>query len=484
MSYSVLAKKSKSVATSKAKTSAQTTFSGLRIGEPTDALELEADQMANWVTSPIRRNLDSSVSSVDTAHPVHNVCNPSQSKIMRKAADANTSSTPSVAPTIVHEVLHSIGKPLDAPARGYFEPRFNYDLGKVRIHDDEKAAESARSVGAVAYTVGNHLAFGKGEYAPHSASGRKLLAHELAHVLQGNKNCAGQSWHSNVHSLKSADSAEAGSRRFLNDTDADWTKGGVDQRGENILLRQQQTTQQSPSTGLRPLTEAENRFVDPPERRRMDMSLAAVKKLVEMIQDIVTGDPDLLRSTNETQNKPIGQKAAGNSKTGEASVATGEKERVRRAVRQHLNLGYDFGWGRSSYDYLNDPRALKAFTEIQTATNMIIYQAARNLPRQARVQTDPRSLAEKPMGQDIIVFDPEYFNPNHWKTELCWTFVVMHEYMHYAGAFHGEDIHNGLQKFPDYKPEFALADADHLTELVFDLASGKPFETDCHHAGT
>lgn len=64
------------------------------------------------------------------------------------------------------------------------ESRFGHDFSQVRVHDDSTAAESARAVNALAYTVGRDVVFDTGRYAPHSASGRHLLAHELAHVLQ------------------------------------------------------------------------------------------------------------------------------------------------------------------------------------------------------------------------------------------------------------------------------------------------------------
>jgi hypothetical protein len=64
------------------------------------------------------------------------------------------------------------------------EPRFGHDFSKVRVHSDEMAAESARAVNALAYTVGDHVAFGAGQYAPRSGPGRKLLTHELVHVVQ------------------------------------------------------------------------------------------------------------------------------------------------------------------------------------------------------------------------------------------------------------------------------------------------------------
>ena len=64
------------------------------------------------------------------------------------------------------------------------EPRLGYDLSRVRIHAGAKAAETANGVGARAYTVGEDLVFGAGQYAPETPEGRKLLAHELTHVAQ------------------------------------------------------------------------------------------------------------------------------------------------------------------------------------------------------------------------------------------------------------------------------------------------------------
>ncbi|HLZ34839.1 MAG TPA: DUF4157 domain-containing protein [Nitrospira sp.] len=87
-------------------------------------------------------------------------------------------------PPIVHEVLRSPGQPLDPATRAFFEPRFGHDFSQVRVHIDAKAAESARAVNAVAYTVGEDVVFGAGQYARKSPVGQRLIAHELAHVLQ------------------------------------------------------------------------------------------------------------------------------------------------------------------------------------------------------------------------------------------------------------------------------------------------------------
>ena len=91
---------------------------------------------------------------------------------------------PSTAPPIVHEVLRSPGQLLDEATRAFMEPRFGHDFSKVRVHTDDRAAESARAVNALAYTVGRDIVFGAGRYAPASTEGTGLLAHELAHTAQ------------------------------------------------------------------------------------------------------------------------------------------------------------------------------------------------------------------------------------------------------------------------------------------------------------
>jgi hypothetical protein len=85
-------------------------------------------------------------------------------------------------PPIVHEVLRSPGQPLDAATRAFMEPRFGHDFGQV--HADQQAATSADTVNAQAYTAGQHIVFAGSRYAPQTADGRALLAHELTHVLQ------------------------------------------------------------------------------------------------------------------------------------------------------------------------------------------------------------------------------------------------------------------------------------------------------------
>ncbi|GAB4578155.1 MAG: hypothetical protein Fur0022_08880 [Anaerolineales bacterium] len=99
---------------------------------------------------------------------------------------ATNQAEPSSVPPIVHEVLRSPGQPLDPAIRSFMEPRFEHDFSSVRVHTDAQAAESARAVNARAYTVGSDVVFGAGQYKPGETSGKRLLAHELAHTLQQN----------------------------------------------------------------------------------------------------------------------------------------------------------------------------------------------------------------------------------------------------------------------------------------------------------
>jgi hypothetical protein len=89
-----------------------------------------------------------------------------------------------VAPPLVRSVVQAPGRPLDAGIRTLMEARFRYDFGQVRIHADGAAAESARAVRARAYTLGSQVVFATGQYAPETAEGRQLIAHELVHVVQ------------------------------------------------------------------------------------------------------------------------------------------------------------------------------------------------------------------------------------------------------------------------------------------------------------
>lgn len=145
----------------------------LEVSQPGDSLEREADSVAEQVLrmpQPELRDDPEAGKSIG-------------SRLSRHASGASAQSSAEVPPS-VHDVLRSPGQPLDTAARAFMEPRFGYDFSQVRVHADAKGAQSARAVDAHAYTVGRDVVFGAGQYAPGTTPGRKLLAHELTHVVQ------------------------------------------------------------------------------------------------------------------------------------------------------------------------------------------------------------------------------------------------------------------------------------------------------------
>jgi hypothetical protein len=148
----------------------------LGVGAVDHPLEREADHVANQVMSePVHRKAPQSIEP-NLGHI------PPQ--INRLASASAPPQAVSESPAVVDQVLQSSGRPLDPAARSFFEPRFGYDFSQVRVHSDAGAAASARGIHARAYTAGNNLFFGAGEYAPSTSQGRALLAHELTHVVQ------------------------------------------------------------------------------------------------------------------------------------------------------------------------------------------------------------------------------------------------------------------------------------------------------------
>jgi hypothetical protein len=169
----------------------------LAIGSTTDSLEAEADRVADRVMGMSAPSPQSVASGAAPAIRRKCACEGSGSecpecqkkkeeKLQRKVQSPLQAQLPAPveAPPIVHQVLRSPGQQLDSATRSFFEPRLGHDLSHVRVHTDAEAAESAHAVQALAYAVGDNVAFAAGQYSPHSTEGRRLLAHELAHVAQ------------------------------------------------------------------------------------------------------------------------------------------------------------------------------------------------------------------------------------------------------------------------------------------------------------
>jgi hypothetical protein len=103
--------------------------------------------------------------------------------LQAKSTEDSTSEVPNDLESQINAIKGG-GRPLAKSERAYFEPRFGYDFGQVRVHIDTLAAESAQAVNARAFTTRQDVVFGAGQYAPGTSEGKRLLAHELTHVVQ------------------------------------------------------------------------------------------------------------------------------------------------------------------------------------------------------------------------------------------------------------------------------------------------------------
>jgi Domain of unknown function (DUF4157) len=153
----------------------------LAVSQPGDLEEQEADGVANKIMRS-HGGVGSAPCTCSTGEEMCEECQQKNSGAVARKATASGASGGS-RPGIDH-VIGSGGHPLDASARAFFEPRFGHDFSGVRVHTDSWAAASARAIDALAYTSGNDVAFASGTYSPETAEGRKLLAHELTHVVQ------------------------------------------------------------------------------------------------------------------------------------------------------------------------------------------------------------------------------------------------------------------------------------------------------------
>jgi hypothetical protein len=154
----------------------------LEIGAVDDPLEREANAVADAVMRMPDPALAVSAAPAQVSRKCAE-CEEEDKKLQMKPA-AVPQAAGVDAPPIVEEVLRGLGQPLDAGTRAFFEPRFGCDFSGVRVHADDRAAEAARSIGASAYTAGSNIAFARGQFDPATSGGRRLIAHELTHVVQ------------------------------------------------------------------------------------------------------------------------------------------------------------------------------------------------------------------------------------------------------------------------------------------------------------
>lgn len=199
-------------------------------------------------------------------------------KLQRRAASAGG---PISAPPIVHQVLNSPGRPLDASTRSFMEPRFGHDFSKVRVHTDDKASKSAQEVNALAYTVGLNVVFASGEYSPQQTRGKELLAHELSHVVQQRE----------VKDPPLAGSITVGSQTDSREAEADsmaasalnGRSSAASSPGAVTGLLQRQTATPTPAptsefTGCDPALQADLKSQHPVALGHVDRAIAALAK--------------------------------------------------------------------------------------------------------------------------------------------------------------------------------------------------------------
>ncbi len=144
--------------------------------------QLHRKPLAATITPLIqRRSLASTITPLVQRQPVEEG---EEEELLQ--TKSSTGQPPQVTPQLSAQI-HSLrggGQPLPPPARAFFEPRLGADFSAVRVHRDGRAAQLAQAVHARAFTVGRDVVFGSGEYAPDSEAGKRLMAHELAHVVQ------------------------------------------------------------------------------------------------------------------------------------------------------------------------------------------------------------------------------------------------------------------------------------------------------------
>lgn len=145
----------------------------MTVNAPGDAYEQEADRIAGQV-----------LRMVDPKPTVSKQSRPGRANLQRtEAASTRGVEVPSEVAQGIGS-LRGKGSPLDPSTRGFMESRFGHDFGRVRVHTDAPAADLARQIDAVAFTTGQDVVFDTGRYAPETTWGKRILAHELAHVVQ------------------------------------------------------------------------------------------------------------------------------------------------------------------------------------------------------------------------------------------------------------------------------------------------------------
>ena len=152
------------------------------VSSPGDAHEREADEVADRV---VRKAAPSPIGAAPSRiQRTCTACEDEDTDTIQTKRASSAGAEAGLDPAAAARAADRGGQPLPGSLRSWFEPRFGHGLGPVRLHTDSEAAAGARAVQARAYTIGNDIVFGAGEYQPATPDGRRLLAHELTHTVQ------------------------------------------------------------------------------------------------------------------------------------------------------------------------------------------------------------------------------------------------------------------------------------------------------------
>jgi hypothetical protein len=155
----------------------------LTINQPNDPYEQEADAMADKVMRMEQPGIQLKQLPISSVQKKCAHCQEEEKQMQRKEIDGKETIADNNVENYVGS-LSSGGQPLPNNVRNFYEPRFGYDFSNVKVHTDTVAAKSAQSINALAYTSGSNIVFNNGQYSPNTDSGKRLLGHELTHVVQ------------------------------------------------------------------------------------------------------------------------------------------------------------------------------------------------------------------------------------------------------------------------------------------------------------
>ncbi len=322
--------------------------------------------------------------------------------------------------------------------------RGGHDLSDVRVHQDAEAASAAARLCADAFTVGRDIYFGAGRYRPDTAAGRRLIAHEAAHVVQ--------------------------------------------QRGASRQAVQRQPAGAAPAATP---AEPEGRYANEEERKvitraevvRLNILSKALPLVMDLVTAIIFGDPSVTRRPRGPHSQPTDKPGL---------------DVTKRAAVTYLNIR------PNTYDWLNDKDDREALDTISTAANLMAANLGHALYPKRVIDTPAGGRAPDPCAPGeaahndgtTITLQPDFFvsgNPPMPSAD-CPGIILMHEYFHHlvvnpqdpprqqGRVYHGQPA-AGQQTFESYSTKYALHDAYSLTSFAAHVALGQNIECVCPDKG-